>query len=47
MLKEIGEYCKLHKDYIGFKITNIKVKGRGCLKIKMIVCLELQRGQNF
>ena len=32
MLEEIGEYYKLHKDYIGFKITNIKVKGRGFLK---------------
>ena len=34
MLEEIGEYYKLHKDYIGFKITNIKVKGRGLLKNK-------------
>ena len=34
MLEELGEYYKVQKDYIGFKITNIKVKGRGLLKNK-------------
>ena len=34
MLEEIGEYYKIPKNYIGFKITNIKGKDRGLLKNK-------------